>query len=297
MNLIVGATGMLGGEICRLLVAQGKPVRALVRETSNPEKVAGLRDLGADVVRGDLKDRASLDAACRSATAVVSTASAISSRQDGDSLGSVDQQGQLNLVEAAEAANVKQFVLISFPSIDVGFPLQSAKRAVEDRLRRGRMSYTILQPTFFAEVWLSPHLGFDPANGTARIYGSGHQAISWISFQDVAQFAVAALDNPDATNAVIKLGGPDALSPLDVVRLAEQTLGKTIAVQHVPEDALRAQLGTATDPLQQSFAGLMLYYAHGDAIDMADALRRFPVKRLRSVREYLQSDRSNVRHH
>ena len=297
MNLIVGATGMLGGEICRLLVAQGKPVRALVRETSNPEKVAGLRDLGADVVRGDLKDRASLDAACRSATAVVSTASAISSRQDGDSLGSVDQQGQLNLVEAAEAANVKQFVLISFPSIDVGFPLQSAKRAVEDRLRRGRMSYTILQPTFFAEVWLSPALGFDPGNATARIYGDGHQAISWISFQDVAQFAVAALDNPDATNAVIKLGGPDALSPLEVVRLAEQTLGKTIAVQHVPEDALRAQLGTATDPLQQSFAGLMLYYAHGDAIDMADALRRFTVKRLRSVREYLQSDRSNVLHH
>lgn len=296
MNLIVGATGMLGGEICRLLAEQGKPVRALARDTSNPEKVAGLRDRGADVVRGDLKDRASLDASCRGVTAVVSTASAISSKQDGDSIGRVDQEGQLNLIEAAEAAGVKQFVLISFPNVDVRFPLQSAKRAVEDRLRHGRMTYTILQPTFFAEVWLSPHLGFDPANGTARIYGSGQKAISWISFRDVAQFAVAALDNPHAANAVIKLGGPEALSPLEVVRLAEQTLGKPIAVQHVPEDALRAQHGAGTDPLQQSFAGLMLYYAHGDAIEMADTLRRFPVKRLRSVREYLQGDRSSARH-
>jgi uncharacterized protein YbjT (DUF2867 family) len=193
MNLIVGATGMLGGEICRLLLEQGQAVRALVRETSNSEKVARLRGLGAEVVRGDLKDRASLEAACRRASAVISTASSTLSRQEGDSIESVDRQGQLNLIEAAEAAGVKHFVLISFPSIDISFPLQSAKRAVEDRLRRGRMMYTILQPTFFTEVWLSPALGFDPAHATAQIYGGGHNKISWISFQDVAKFAVTAL--------------------------------------------------------------------------------------------------------
>jgi uncharacterized protein YbjT (DUF2867 family) len=289
MNLIVGATGMLGGEVCRLLAEQGKPVRALVRETSNSEKVARLRGLGAEVVRGDLKDRASLEAACRSASAVVSTASSTLSRQEGDSIESVDRQGQLNLIEAAEEACVKHFILISFPNVDINFPLQSAKRAVEDRLRRGRMTYTILQPTFFTEVWLSPALGFDPANATAQIYGGGHNKISWISFQDVAKFAVAALDNPQATNAVIKLGGPDALSPLEVVRLAEQAVGKKVVVQHVPEEALRAQHGAATDSLQQSFAGLMLYYARGDAIDMADTLRTLPVQHLKSVREYLQA--------
>jgi hypothetical protein len=57
----------------------------------------------------------------------------------------------------------------------------------------------------------------------------------------------------------------------------------------VPEEALRAQHDAATDSLQRSFAGLMLYYAHGDAIDMADALRAFPVQHLKSVREYLQA--------
>ncbi|PYR26271.1 MAG: NAD(P)-dependent oxidoreductase [Acidobacteria bacterium] len=289
MNLIVGATGMLGGEICRLLAEQGKAVRGLVRETSNPEKVTRLRGLGAEVVCGDLKDRASLEAACRGATALVSTASSTLSRQEGDSIESVDRQGQLNLVEAAEQAGVKHFVLISFPKVDISFPLQSAKRTVEDRLRRGRMAFTILQPTFFTEVWLSPALGFDPAHATAQIYGGGHNKISWISFQDVAKFAVAALDQPRTENAVIKLGGPDALSPLEVVRLAEQALGKTVVVQHVPEEALRAQHDAATDSLQQSFAALMLYYASGETIDMTETLRALPVRHLKSVSEYLRA--------
>ena len=289
MNLIVGATGMLGGEICRLIAEQGGAVRVLVRDSSNPEKVERLRGLGAEVVRGDLKDRASLEKACRGASAVVSTASSTVSRQEGDSIENVDRQGQLNLIEAAEEAGVKHFILISFPNVDIDFPLQTAKRAVEDCLRRGQMAYTILQPTFFMEVWLSPALGFDRAHGTARIYGGGHNKISWISFRDVAKFAAAALGNPQAVNAVIKLGGPAALSPLEVVRLAEQVVGKRVIVEHVPEEALRAQHGAATDPQQQSFAGLMLYYALGDAIDMTETLRALPVQHLKSVREYLQA--------
>jgi NADH dehydrogenase len=289
MNLVVGATGMLGGEICRLLAEQGKPVRGLVRKTSTAANVTRLRGLGAEVVRGDLKDQASLAAACRDASAVLSTASSTLSRQEGDSIESVDRQGQLNLIEAAEQAGVKHFVLISFPSIDLDFPLQSAKRAVEDRLGRGRMTYTILQPTCFTEVWLSPAMGFDPGHATVRIYGSGHNKISWISFTDVAKFAVAALGNPRAANAVIKLGGPDALSPLEVVRLAEEITGNKVIVQHVPEEALRAQHKAATDPLQQSFAALMIYYARGDAVDMTETLRALPVRHLKSVREYLQA--------
>jgi len=289
MNLIVGATGMLGSEICRLIAEQGGAVRVLVRDSSNPEKVERLRGLGAEVVRGDLKDRASLEKACRGASAVVSTASSTVSRQEGDSIENVDRQGQMNLIEAAEEAGVKHFILISFPNVDIDFPLQTAKRAVEDRLRRGRMTYTILQPTFFTEVWLSPALGFDPVHATARIYGGGHNKISWISFRDVAKFAAAALGNPQAVNAVIKLGGPAALSPLEVVRLAEQVVGKRVIVEHVPEEALRAQHGAATDPQQQSFAGLMLYYALGDAIDMTETLRALPVQHLKSVREYLQA--------
>ena len=70
--------------------------------------------------------------------------------------------------------------------------------------------------------------------------------------------------------------------------MAEQTLGKPIAVQYVPADALRAQHAAATDSLQQSFAGLMLDYARGDVIDTAEALRMLPVGQLMFVRDYFR---------
>jgi len=68
MTLVVGATGLLGLEICRRLASAGKSFRAMVRKTSDPAKRELLRQLGAELVEADLKDRQSLDRACRRAT-------------------------------------------------------------------------------------------------------------------------------------------------------------------------------------------------------------------------------------
>ncbi|MEO8435712.1 MAG: SDR family oxidoreductase [Pyrinomonadaceae bacterium] len=285
MNLVVGATGLLGGEICRVLAAEGKPVRGLVRSTSDGAKVERLQGLGVETVLGDLKDRSSLAAACQGAAAVISTVSATLSRQEGDSIETVDRDGQLGLIDAAKAAGVERFVLVSFPHMNTDFPLQAAKREVEHHLRESGMIYTILQPSIFMEVWLSPVLGFDAANATAQIYGSGQKKISWISYQDVAEFAVASLDNPAAENAVIELGGPEALSPLEVVKIFEDLGGRPFKSQLVSEEQLQAQKEAATDSMQESFAGLMLAFAQGNVIDMRDVLKDFPVQ-LRSVRDY-----------
>lgn len=285
MNLVVGATGELGGEICRLLAAKGAPLRALVRPSSDPRKVARLENLGAEMVTGDLKERPSLDVACRRAGVVISTASATLSRQEGDSIQTVDLEGQLNLIDAAKSAGVTHFVLVSVRQTDVEFPLRTAKLKVEDHLKDSGITYTILQPTFFMETWLSPALGFDAGNARARIYGSGENKISWVSYKDVAKFAVASLDNPEAHNAVIELGGPEALSPIEAVRIFEEAEGRKFAVEYVPEEALVRQKESAADPLQKTFAGLMLYYSRGDVIDMRETLRKLPLQ-LTSVRDY-----------
>lgn len=286
VNLVVGATGLVGGAVCRRLLAAGKPVRALVRPTADRAKVQALEAKGAALAEGDLKDGLSLDRACRGVSAVISTASATLSRQSGDSIETVDRDGQIRLVDAAKAAGAERFVFISFrknPHLD--HPLHAAKRAVEEHLSRSGLVYTILEASYFMEVWLSPAVGFDAANGRARIYGSGRNKISWISFEDVAQFAVAPLDQRAWRNAVIQIGGPDALSPLEVVRIFEEVGGRPFSVEHVPEEALRAQKAAATDSLQESFAGLMLGYARGDAIDMEATLRTFPLQ-LTSVRHH-----------
>lgn len=222
MKLVVGATGLVGSEICRLLVEKGKSVRALVRKSSDPEKVATLEKLGVELAIGDLREPSSL--------------------------------------------------------------LGLAKRAVEEALRSSGLKYTILQPSCFAETWLSPSLCFDAVNGSARIYGDGKSEISWISYHDVAKFAVESIGNPAAENAVIELGDPEPLNPLNVVKIFEKASGKRFEVQHIPVEALREQFAAAADPLQKSFAGLMLFYAGGHIVDMKATAADFGFE-LKSVKD------------
>jgi uncharacterized protein YbjT (DUF2867 family) len=268
---------------------RGKPVRALVRTTSNPSAVARLRDLGVEFAVGDLKDPASLQPACRGAHTVISTASVTHSRQDGDSIESADESGQVNLVRAAAAQRVKRFIYISFTgAIRSDDPLTRAKRRVESAIQESGMTYTILRPSYFMESWLGPGLGFDFANAKARIYGSGNEKVSFIARGDVAAFAVASVDNASTENAVLEIGGPEPVSPLEAVKIFEEIGGRRFEVQHVAEDAIREQGASATDSLQKSFAALMLQFAQGDPIPMEDVLKQIPVE-LTSVRQYAAS--------
>jgi uncharacterized protein YbjT (DUF2867 family) len=285
MNLVIGATGLLGGQICRLLAGHKEPVRALVRPAADASRLEELRQSGAELVTGDLKDPASLEAACAGADAVLSTASSTFSRQPGDSIETVDRQGQLRLIETAKAAGVKHFVYASFSPMQEDFALQRAKREVESALIASGLTYTILRPTFFMELWFSPAVGFDPAARRARIYGSGENPISWISFSNVAEFAIRALSTPAARNTILPLGGPEALSQLQAVRIFEELGGAHFALEPMLESVLRAGKAAARNPLDEAFAALALACAHGDVIDMRTTLAAMPV-RLVSVREY-----------
>lgn len=288
MILVVGATGALGGEICRQLVAGEMRVRAMVRPTSDPVKTAALRAMGCTLVQGDLKDRPSLDRAVKGARTVITTVSTTGSRQTGDSIQNVDQDGQLALVAAARAAGVSHFIYTSFSQdLDIPCPLMTAKRAVEAAVKASGMAYTILRPSCFMESWLSPALGVDIVNGAAQLLGAGDRPVSYISLADVAAFAVACVNSPAARNAEIELGGPEAISPLDVVKTAEVIAGRPFTVQHVPQEALEAQYAGASDPLGKSFAALMLCIARGNPIPMDATLRQYPIH-LTSVREFAQ---------
>ncbi|MCP5115625.1 MAG: SDR family oxidoreductase [bacterium] len=286
MTLLVGSTGVLGTEICRQMREQGLPVKAMVRNGADPAKVDTLKGLGVEFAEADLKEPSSVERACQGIQSVISTASSTFSRREGDSIQTVDLEGQSRLVDAAQAAGAEHFVFISFPDNPaLRYPLTEAKRVVERRLQQCGLAYTILQASYFMEVWLTPMLGFDVANGQVKVYGQGKNKISWISYPDVARFAIKALSEPRARNQIIKVGGPEALSPLDVVRAFEAAGSKEIAVEHVPESGLRAQFEAAEDPMQKSFAALMVQYAAGDAMEMAETLRLLPVE-LTSVRDY-----------
>ena len=97
-----------------------------------------------------------------------------------------------------------------------------------------------------------------------------------------------ALRHPDAQRQTIEFGGPEALSPLEVVARFERISGTRFQIEHIPEQALRTQLEAATDSMQKSFAALMLGCVYGDAMNMVPVVEKFGIK-LTSVEDYARS--------
>lgn len=289
--LVVGATGLLGSDICKQLLAEGRPVRALVRSTSDPAKVDRLKALGAEIFEGDVRDRASLDQACQGVTAVISTVSSMpSSYQAGSNdIQAVDLEGVTSLIEAAKTNHVSHFTYTSASEkgLRMKCPLTDAKKEVERKLKTSGLTYTILRPTSFMEVWLGPAGGFDVANSKVVIYGTGENPISWIAVHDITKYAVASLDHPAAKNAVLELGGPEPISPLQAVRCFEQAYGSSFELQFIPMEALKAQEAAAADPMQKTFSVFMLFIANGDPVEMAETSKTFGIQ-LTPLEKYVE---------
>jgi NADH dehydrogenase len=231
-----------------------------------------------ETVVGDLRDAGALQAACAGVRTVISTVTVIKSQRPEDTFDAVDDAGQHNLIEAARACGVEHFIFISVTGgVEIPSPIMKAKRRTEERLRASGMAYTILRPTFFMDIWLSPLLGFDHADQKARILGDGKQRISYIAAGDVARFAVACVNNPAAHDRMIELGGPHALTPLEAVKIFEKLSGKPYELEFVPAEALRAQYEAATHPTQKTFTGLMLGGTTDDVIPMEATAGEFGV--------------------
>jgi uncharacterized protein YbjT (DUF2867 family) len=293
MILIAGATGALGSEIARRLRARGEHVRGLARSTSSPEKVAGLEQQGVEIARGDLKNRASLDAACAGADVVISTVSTIANPQAGDSFSATDSAGNIALIDAAKQAGARQFIFVSFDTSSIpDSPLVTAKNDVEAHLVASGMNYTILHPAFFMQSWLGPHLFADPVAGTARIYGTGTEPVNYVSVSDVAEVAVRCVNNPAARNATFAFSG-DRVSQREALRIFESAFGKAFAVSDVPEAALEAQWSAAPDPFTRTFSALMLGLARS-ALATNDLNAPVFPDRWKSVREHVADQARSV---
>jgi len=286
--LIAGATGLVGKQIALALQGKTGHVRGLVRGGASHPKASDLVAAGIEIAIGDLREPSTLARACVGVDTVVCTATTMPTGAD-DGLRRVDHDGVLALIDAAERAAVKKFVYTSYSgNIEIDCPLRTAKRDCEARLRQSGMDVVILRPTYFMELWLGPLLGFDPLNGTARIYGDGNGNVSYVSALDVAEFAVAAALKPMPKETILEIGGPEALSQLDAVRSFERVLGTTCRLEFVPIEALRQQ-HLSSDPLEKTFGALMLAYADGDVIaGAAETAAEYGIA-LRTLSDYATS--------
>jgi len=271
MILVVGATGDVGGAICRRLLEAGHEVTILVRPGSAYESLV---DAGARPVTGDLKDPVSLAVACTGVDTVMTTANS-AKRSGADHVESVDRQGNRNLVDAARDARASTFIFVSILGADPDSPnpFVRAKAETEQAIQGSGMRYTILRPNIFIDVWAPVVVGIPLQSGRpVRLVGQGDHRHSFIFSGDVAAFAVAALGHPDAADRILTIGGPEPLTWRDIVARVERVTGAPIATEFVgPDDEM---------PGLPPFVGALLpmQETYESPIEMDELARRYGVR-------------------
>jgi uncharacterized protein YbjT (DUF2867 family) len=238
--LVVGATGSLGSRAVRELVRRGRSVRALVREGTD---ASGLIERGVEVVRGDLVEPESLDRALAGVGALVTTAAGYTRRRKGDSLASVDDRGNRNLVDAAARAGVGRFVFTSILTCDQAreVPHFWQKKLIEDYLEASGVPFVALRPGAFVggqDFW-SKGL----RKGRLIALGSNNVRWSYIHIDDVARYLARALEAPGAVGRRIDIGMDRPVSQQDVAELFTTILGRDVRLRTPPWRLIRAGMG------------------------------------------------------
>ncbi len=283
MILVVGGTGMLGRSVVTKLLERGEPVRFMTRDPKQAIAVE-LQNAGAQVALGDLRDPASLAEALAGVDKVVASAHAFAGPGSvGDNNPTtVDDAGHRALIDAAKNAGVGRFVYVSVfgASPDIPSVLWETKYRVEQYLKASGMTYTILRPGPFMEMWGSLLGGPVLTKGKTTVFGDGANPINFVAVDDVAEFVLVALFDPDAAGMTIDVGGPENLTMDDVVAIYEDAAGTKAKVTHLPVGLMRT-MSAAMKPFNPAMSrqvgagACMATMPH--TCDMSETIARFGV--------------------
>ncbi len=237
--LVTGGAGFVGNNVVRRLVAEGKPVRAMVRDVEKAKvRLGDLKDK-VEIVRGDLTDRASLTPLMRDVSAVVHTV-AIAIEKGDATYEEVNYQGTIHIVDAAEAANVHRFINVSqngaSPEHFSRF-LRSKGRA-QEYVATSTLRWTAVRPSAI----FGPQDEF--FNSIARLVrvtplifpniDKGKAQFQPVSIDDVTDAIVRSIDDPNTYEKEYALGGPEVLSLEEIERRILKALSARRALFPAP---------------------------------------------------------------
>ena len=249
--LVTGATGMLGSYLVQRLVQSGCTVRALVRR---PESADWVRQLGGEVVQGDLADARSLHSAAAGCDAVFHAAAAIGPESAWETFRAGNVQGTINVMEACVNAGARlvhvsstavygdsryelapvdeRAVLPRLPDADAyGRSKQEAEQVVSRAQRAGRIWGVIVRPPVMygeRDRQFIPRVGVVMNRGFFPLCGGGRTTLPVVHANAVAEGAIRAAQTNDADGRVYNLTSDFPLTVGDLVRLASVGLGRHI---------------------------------------------------------------------
>jgi uncharacterized protein YbjT (DUF2867 family) len=196
---VAGATGETGRRIVQELVQRNIPVRALVRDL---EKGRQILPVEAELVVGDVLQPESLKQAIADST-VLLCATGASPSLDPTGPYKVDYEGSKNLVDAAKASGIEQFVFVSslctsqfFHPLNLFWLILVWKKRAEEYLQSSGLPYTIVRPG-----------GLKNEDNSDRIVMSSADTLfdGSIPRIKVAQVCVESLFQPAARNKIVEI--------------------------------------------------------------------------------------------
>jgi uncharacterized protein YbjT (DUF2867 family) len=231
--LIVGATGTLGRQIARHALDKGYNVRCLVR---NARKAAFLKEWGAELVIGNLCKPETLPPALEGMEAIIDAASA----RANDAIKKVDWEGKVNLIQAAQKTGVNRYIFFSILNAEKhpDVPLMEIKHCTELFLAESGLNYTILRHSGFMQGLISQYAVPILDNQAVWITGAS-SAIAYMDTQDMAKFAIRALEVPETQNQTYPVVGTKAWTAEEIIQLCEKLSDKTAKISRIPLGMLR----------------------------------------------------------
>jgi uncharacterized protein YbjT (DUF2867 family) len=234
--LVTGATGRQGGAVARRLLKRGFRVRALTRDPEKPEAVA-LAGLGAEVVRGDMDDPATLGGTVRGSRGVFSVQNFWESGYDGEI-----RQGKA-LVDAARGAGVSHFVQSSVGGAEreSGVPHFECKREVEQHLLASGLPHTVLRPAAFMDDW--EEMREEILSGLLAQPLPPQTRLQQVAVEDIGAFAALAFERPGAwIGREAELAG-DGLTMEEMAGTFARVTGRPVRYEQVPLEEFRREFG------------------------------------------------------
>ena len=271
--LAVGAAGKFAGLVVPELAKRGAKVRGLIQDSKQGNAV--LRAGAAEVVVGDLTDRASMDAALKGVDAVfyIPPAFIPNEAQIGESM-----------VAAAKQAGIRRFVFsaVIHPSLSV-LSNHAAKAPVEEAVLASDMEFTFLQPAMFFQNY---------AGAWPRVVKSGVYAEPWsvetcfsrVDYRDVAEVAALALTEDRLLFGTFELCAEGNLNRKDVAALMSKVLGREIKAGNVSLPP--AAPGTPAQSPPGAMKTMFDWYDHHGLLGNPLTLRAILGREPRSLQSY-----------
>ncbi len=227
---VVGATGKQGGAVARALADEGGwSVRGLTRDLDKPEARA-LRQLGIEMVKADLNDRASLDRAFEGAYGVFSVQNYWTVGYDAEV-----RQGK-TVADAARHARVDHLIYSSVGGADrqTGLPHFESKWEIENYIQELGLPTTVFRPVFFMQNFSGPNFAAALRKGKLVIALRPETKLQMLAVEDLGIFVARALGLPkEFIGEEIEIAGDELTMP-EVAAVFSRVMG--CPVEFVKQD-------------------------------------------------------------